>query len=718
MRIRSKLLLVVALPVIGLLSLSILSWRANARTSINSATYDRIALAKDLEADAAAPRSFIVEAYLTATRLSLATSDAERTSLGVDLSRAEDDFEQSQEQWSRLLSGSDLEEARALLLDDAGSTGREFFRVIREDFRPAIDDGDQEAAQDLVRGELRELYDGHVLAIERLADVTGAYQQAQEEQAASAIARERLVLVGGLLLLLVVVALLSLAVVRNVANGVQSLTARARRSATEDLPNAVERVQNGEDDIELEAVTVDANDELAELADAFSSMQRTAVDLAVDQARLRRNVSDMFVNLGRRNQSLLNRTLAFITELERNERDPQTLDDLFRLDHLATRMRRNAESLLVLAGAESARTWSQPVDIADVVRSSLSEVESYDRIDLGDIEAAKVRGTAVADVAHLVAELIENATVYSPPNTRVNVVGKVAHDGYLISVIDQGIGMAPDDLAEANRRLEDTSRFDDSPSRVLGLFVVARLAARHAIHVRLVESATEGVTAKIRLPHSLLEAARTAPITTPGSDASPFATTTATGPVGPGGNDAPAQAVAEAAADWTSSLAADFAVEDATRQALDAGSALPAPMAPEPLETAHVAWTGAAAPAETAPAFDYDGPTLSPVTSDYDQAPAFEAVAFDADQAPAFEAVTFDADQAPEDGAPGPQTPLDGPNSVTSVIPESWQQAARSWASESDRTAAPEPQSAQLLSDAPAPADLEGGQAPSTDTDA
>ena len=218
----------------------------------------------------------------------------------------------------------------------------------------------------------------------------------------------------------------------------------------------------------------------------------------------------MFINLGRRNQNLLNRTLNFITTLEESERNPESLDNLFRLDHLVTRMRRNAESLLVLAGTEASRTWSQPVDVGDIVRGALSEIEAYDRIDISALEPVEVRGNVAADVSHMLAELMENATTFSPPSAAVTVIGKYAHDGYLLCVTDNGIGMTQKELREANLRLDQASKFDTSPMMVLGLFVVSRLALRHGIQVQLTESPAEGVTAKVKLPLALLEGANLA----------------------------------------------------------------------------------------------------------------------------------------------------------------------------------------------------------------
>ena len=198
---------------------------------------------------------------------------------------------------------------------------------------------------------------------------------------------------------------------------------------------------------------VKTRDEVGDVAEALNTVQETALELAVEQAVLRRNIADSFVNLGRRNQNLLGRQLDFITELESNETDPDTLASLFRLDHLATRMRRNAESLLVLAGIDPPRRWSAPVRLNDVIRAALGEVEDYQRVSVAGVEPATVVGSAAADLAHLIAEFVENALTFSPPDQNVEIRGRHIDAGYTLAIIDNGFGMAPDDIERANRRL-------------------------------------------------------------------------------------------------------------------------------------------------------------------------------------------------------------------------------------------------------------------------
>jgi hypothetical protein len=256
---------------------------------------------------------------------------------------------------------------------------------------------------------------------------------------------------------------------------------------------------------------VRTRDEVADVATALNTVQDTALDLAVEQAVLRRNIADSFVNLGRRNQNLLGRQLDFITELEASETNPDTLANLFRLDHLATRMRRNAESLLVLAGIEPPRQWAAPVRLTDVIRAALGEVEDYQRVTVRGVDPATIVGSAAADLAHLLAELIENALVFSPPDQTVDIRGRNRPDGYTLAIIDSGLGMPSNDVVAANRRLAGAESFTIAPSKYLGHYVAGNLAARHDIRVSLDNSPGNGITATIDLPPALLTADEVAP---------------------------------------------------------------------------------------------------------------------------------------------------------------------------------------------------------------
>ncbi|MFI7701910.1 nitrate- and nitrite sensing domain-containing protein [Nonomuraea sp. NPDC049480] len=244
--------------------------------------------------------------------------------------------------------------------------------------------------------------------------------------------------------------------------------------------------------------------EVDDIIQAFNQVQSTAVEAAVDQARLRNGVSQVFVNLARRNQSLLHRQLLQLDSMERAAEEPDMLSDLFKLDHLTTRMRRHAESLIILSGHTPGRGWRNPVPVLDVLRAAVAEVEEYERVDVLQTPPLAVHGSAVTDVAHLMAELIENATLFSPPQTKVDVRTSTTPHGLMAEVEDRGLGLPRVELDELNDRLAKVPEFDLAQSDRLGLFVVSRLAARHGIKVTLTPSPYGGLTAMAALPSSLL----------------------------------------------------------------------------------------------------------------------------------------------------------------------------------------------------------------------
>jgi hypothetical protein len=245
-------------------------------------------------------------------------------------------------------------------------------------------------------------------------------------------------------------------------------------------------------------------------------VQRTAIGVAVEQAELRRGVRDVFLNLARRTQALVHRQLTVLDGMERRVTDPDDLDDLFRVDHLATRMRRNAENLIVLSGAVPGRGWRNPVPLVDVVRGAMAEVEDYARVTVLPVGPAALVGRAVGDVIHLLAELVENATSFSPPETAVQVGGQKVAKGYAIEVEDRGLGMSEEDLDAANEQLVNPPEFNLSSTARLGLYVVGRLAQRHGIRVRLRDSPYGGTTAIVLIPsHLIVEAVDTGPAALP-----------------------------------------------------------------------------------------------------------------------------------------------------------------------------------------------------------
>ncbi|HEY6595194.1 MAG TPA: nitrate- and nitrite sensing domain-containing protein [Asanoa sp.] len=357
----------------------------------------------------------------------------------------------------------------------------------------------------------------------------GAWQQAYDEaqqqlrdfelRAADALSQRsvpvavtilvRLGVAGVLGLIAVVVAVvLAIRVGRGFIRRLIGLRAAALELAGERLPDVVDRLRRGEEvDLSREAPPlVFGSDELGQVGHAFGEVQRTAVTSAVDEATLRRGLSEVFLNIARRSQTLLHRQLALLDRMERRTTDPDELADLFRVDHMATRMRRHAEDLVVLAGAAPGRGWRVPVPMIDVIRGAVSEVEDYPRVNVSSVETAAVLGRAVGDVIHLLAELIENATSFSPPHTRVHVSGQVVPNGYAVEVEDRGLGMTGEAIEEANRRLADPPVFDPANSARLGLFVVAQLGARHGVRVRVRSSPYGGVTAVALIPTALVVA--------------------------------------------------------------------------------------------------------------------------------------------------------------------------------------------------------------------
>ncbi|RDG39402.1 sensor histidine kinase [Streptomyces corynorhini] len=309
----------------------------------------------------------------------------------------------------------------------------------------------------------------------------------------------------GLLALLVSV-IVSVRVGRDLIRDLSQLRKEAHEVSGVRLPSVMRRLAAGEPvDVETEAPRLDyEKDEVGQVGQALNTLQRAAVEAAVKQADLRRGVSEVFVNLARRNQVLLHRQLTLLDTMERRTEDTEELADLFRLDHLTTRMRRHAEGLVILSGAAPSRQWRKPVQLMDVVRAAVAEVEDYERIEVRRLPRIGVGGPAVADLTHLIAELIENATVFSPPHTAVQVHGERVANGFTLEIHDRGLGMAPEILLDANLRLAETPEFELSDTDRLGLFVVSRLAQRQNVRVSLQPSPYGGTTAIVFLPVALL----------------------------------------------------------------------------------------------------------------------------------------------------------------------------------------------------------------------
>ncbi|SDJ72183.1 sensor histidine kinase [Streptomyces indicus] len=331
------------------------------------------------------------------------------------------------------------------------------------------------------------------------------------------------ILNGAIILLVLGISLIGAFVVaRSMIRSLRRLQDTATKVAQDRLPELVKQLSEADPqdvDTSVESVGVHSRDEIGQVAAAFDDVHREAVRLAAEQALLRGNVNAMFTNLSRRSQGLIQRQLSLISELESREADPDQLSSLFKLDHLATRMRRNGENLLVLAGEEPGRRWTRPVPLVDVLRAAASEVEQYERIELAAVPATEVAGRVVNDLVHLLAELLENATSFSSPQTKVKVTGHALPDGrVLIEIHDTGIGLSPEDLAAINERLASPPTVDVSVSRRMGLFVVGRLSQRHGIRIQLRPSDSGGTTALVMLPVDVAQGGKKAPAS-PGAGA-------------------------------------------------------------------------------------------------------------------------------------------------------------------------------------------------------
>ncbi|MCZ4511665.1 nitrate- and nitrite sensing domain-containing protein, partial [Streptomyces sp. ActVer] len=299
---------------------------------------------------------------------------------------------------------------------------------------------------------------------------------------------------------------MSVRIGRSLVRDLRRLRQEAHETAGVRLPSVMRRLSAGEQvDVETEVPRLEyEKNEIGEVSQALNILQRAAVEAAVKQSELRSGVSEVFVNLARRSQVLLHKQLTLLDTMERRTDDTDELADLFRLDHLTTRMRRHAEGLVILSGAAPSRQWRKPVQLMDVVRAAVAEVEDYERIEVRRLPRMAVTGSAVADVTHLVAELLENATVFSPPHTAVQVLGERVANGFTLEIHDRGLGMAAEALLDANLRLAETPEFELSDTDRLGLFVVSRLAQRQNVRVSLQPSPYGGTTAVVFVPDALL----------------------------------------------------------------------------------------------------------------------------------------------------------------------------------------------------------------------
>jgi signal transduction histidine kinase len=311
-----------------------------------------------------------------------------------------------------------------------------------------------------------------------------------------------------LLAMLIIAGTLGFVIGRYLLRSLSELRRSALDVAHHHLPAVVAAIRSDrKPDLEIEPVPVHTSEEFGQLARAFDAVHEQAIRSAVEQSSLRSGMKNIFVNLSRRSQGLVERQLKLMEELERHEENPEQLANLFKLDHLATRMRRNNENLMVLSGTDVARRFHQPVPLADVLRAAASEIEHYQRVVVKSTPSVEIVGYAASDLVRLVAELLDNATAFSAPATQVMIGSRIDQQGaVLVEVADQGIGMGPAELTEANERLSSGTEEDVPVSRQMGLFVVGRLAARHGITVRLRSAGEgrEGLRAFVLVPSELV----------------------------------------------------------------------------------------------------------------------------------------------------------------------------------------------------------------------
>ncbi len=469
--------------------------------------------------------------------------------------------------------------------------------------------------------------------------------------------RAVLMRIGIILAAVLVAALIAWAITRSIIRRIKAVANGANQVASEQLPALVEALRDPRGKSVLptiEPIQAKGGDELSELAEAFNSMQGTLVDVAHEQVEvLRRGVSDIFVTMARRNRSLIDRQLAMLDEYEAEVDDPDVLANYYQLDHLATRMRRNSESLLVLANAEPKRRRVKATEIDDVVRASIGEVEDYRRIEIEALESLQVRGNVVADVSHLLAELLDNATSFSPPDSPVRVGGRRTGDSYMLRIVDDGVGIPTERLRHLNELLREPPIVGLSASSTLGMSVVSLLANKHDIQVTL-SAGNPGLTVDVVLPSALF-----GPIDEPFGMTTPAATKPTTAP-----DDPSAQLV-----DWNDDdHEPSFGINGSTPETFQPAEAVdeytaPAPEAPAEPPTP----VPSAEPAPRAPMFVEDEPEQRVVPSDWTKM-SLDLTAFKSGQQSAAPDAEANADRtavATRHDATLPVTPADITAEVT-----------------------------------------------------
>ena len=413
-----------------------------------------------------------------------------------------DSTSQAQFLTQRFVQQADIGHAELVVLVDQGDAGREVEALSRQ--VPPV--GNPAATSAFISSALA--------SAESQASLRRAVQDRVTTQLADAAASRSdsagilATAVGvGVAALLGLVVLLSVIVSQSIAGPLHRLTRSA--TAVADLARTeLTRVADSEDAEEqlpqLPEIDMSSGGEVGQLAAAFNRVQSTAAELLNRQSTNRRNVSLMFANVARRTQNLVHRQLTVVDELEHNEQDPNLLNGLYRLDHLSTRLRRSADKLLVVAGSREQAMITGPIELGTALRSALAEIEDYKRVRFGTLCNVTLASPVAADLVLVFAELLENATAFSPPDFVVDLSARIQKDGAcLILIVDRGVGMTSEQLAEENRRLVERERLDIAPTGVLGLFVVGRLARRHSLNVGLVETPGGGITALVTIPPEL-----------------------------------------------------------------------------------------------------------------------------------------------------------------------------------------------------------------------
>ncbi len=349
----------------------------------------------------------------------------------------------------------------------------------------------------LSQGQARSIMEGNIT--DRVV--------ARASHSASVAAWTAVALVVGAVLLLIALVVFSVLIRHSIARPVLRLTRAATRIATvaeQDLQRVADDDPEHEGPPELEHVQVSTRDEIGDLADSFNRLQETAVQVLERQVLVRRNTAEMFGNVGRRIYNLTGRQLALIDAMERSETDPVLLERLYRIDHLAVRLQRGADSLVLLSGEREPALEATPMRLTDVVRSAIGRIEGYQRVVLGAEGDSMVTPAAIGDLTLMIAELVENAVAFSPTSSTVDVAVRSVSRGAVVEIVDHGVGMTTQRLMQENELLVRRERLDLAPTKVLGLFVVGRLAQRTGAQVTLAQSAGGGLTARISVPDELL----------------------------------------------------------------------------------------------------------------------------------------------------------------------------------------------------------------------